>query len=399
MGIYHFSALSERGACVSGEQAAASEEALREELTGKGLLVQQVRAKRGGFARASRQRVQPHAFALFNQEFMALVRAGLTIPDSLALASKRPDAPALGRTLASVNEEVRRGRLMSEACARYPEVFERMYLAALRTGEKTGDLANALARYQDYLRRRVVLRKKLSQALAYPIFLLIALAIVLTVLFVFVMPRFLTIYTDLGSELPWPTRILLGALEHAYVVVPVIAGVATVFTWGWVRLTATAAGRVSVDRVKLRIPYLGELVSLSTSAQLARSLSALLSGGTALVEALRTAADTMSNQIYVERLALATQRVTEGLSLAEAVRNTRLMPELAARMIQVGEASGGLDAMFAEVAQYYEELLDDRLTRVMTLIEPLLMLLMGTLVGGIIIVMYLPVFHMADVIR
>src|SRR6266702_866873 len=145
-----------------------------------------------------------------------------------------------------------------------------------------------------------------------------------------------------------------------------------------------------------RLPYVGELARIVAAAQLARSLSTLLAGGTPLVEALHTAASSLTNQLYLDRLGLATKKVTEGSSLAQAVRATALMPSMAARMIEVGEATGGLDAMLAEVARFYEEVLDGRLARVMALIEPLLMLL---LIGGIIIVMYLPVFHMADIIK
>src|SRR6266851_5053271 len=315
MPLYAYVALAENGAYLMGETVAASEEALRTELSGRGLLVQQVRSKRPGLGLRSR-RVRPEEFALFNQEFMALVRAGLTVLNALALASDRPDSPALGKILARVHEDVRNGVSLSDACARHPEAFERLYLAAVRTGEKTGDLAAVLALYQDYLRHRVALRKKVSQALAYPMFLLIALMLILAVLFVFVMPRFVAMYADLGAALPFPTRVLLSIVDHLYIVGPALVGIAALAAWGWRSWRATA-----------------------------------------------------------------------------------LMPPMAARMIEVGEASGGLDAMLAEVARFYEEVLDSRLARVMALIEPLLMLLMGLLIGGIIIVMYLPVFHMADIIK
>jgi type IV pilus assembly protein PilC len=360
--------------------------------------VQQVRSKRGGFGLRLRK-VGPEEFALFNKEFMALVRAGLTIPDALALAAKRPDSPALGRILDRVLEDVRNGVLLSEACGRHPEAFERLYLAALRTGEKTGGLAGVLARYHEYLRHRVALRRKLSQALAYPVFLLIALVVILAVLFLFVMPRFVSMYTDLGAELPFPTRVLLGIVEHLYVVGPVVGVGGFLAVVGWRHWTATESGRRRADRARERIPYIRALSRIVSAAQLARSLGTLLAGGTPLVEALRTAAGSLANQVYIDRLEAATNQVTDGASLAQAVRTTELMPEMAARMIEVGEASGGLETMLIEIAQHYEDMLDARLARVMALVEPLLMLLMGALIGGIIVVMYLPVFHMADIIK
>jgi type IV pilus assembly protein PilC len=219
------------------------------------------------------------------------------------------------------------------------------------------------------------------------------------VLFVFVMPRFVAMYADLGTQLPLATRVLMALVERAYFVVPLIIAGSAAGVWGWRRWTATVDGRRRVDRIKEGLPYLGELQRIVSAAQLARSLSTLLAGGTPLVDALRTAAGSLSNQLHLDRLEAATQRVIGGESLNRAVRATRLMPETAARMVEVGEASGGLDTMLAEVAQFYEDILDARLARSMALIEPLLMLLMGLIIGGIIIVMYLPIFRMAEVIK
>lgn len=398
MPLYTYTAFNPQGVRLTGEAAADSEQALRAELAGKGLLVQELKAKRAAIAFGAR-RVRPEEFALFNQEFMALIRAGLTIPDALALAANRPDSPTLGRILTRVLEDVRGGALLSDACAHHPEAFERLYLAALRTGEKTGDLAKVLARYHEYLRHRVALRKKLNQAMAYPAFLMIALMVILVVLFVFVMPRFVAMYADLGAALPLPTRMLLAVVEYIYIVGPLALAAGAAGVFGWRRWTATATGRRQVDQIRERLPYIGGLARIVITAQLARSLSTLLAGGTPLVEALRTAASSVTNQVYLDRLEQVTRQVVEGGALAQAVRATALMPDMAARMIEVGEASGGLDSMLAEIAQFYEEMLDTRLSRVMTLVEPLLMLLMGVLIGGIIIIMYLPVFHLADIIK
>ena len=179
---------------------------------------------------------------------------------------------------------------------------------------------------------------------------------------------------------------------------PLAIAVGAASVWGWRRWTSTADGRRQVDRARESLPWLGELQRIVSAAQLARSLSTLLGGGTPLVDALRTAAGSLTSQVHLDRLEAATERVIGGESLNRAVRATKLMPETAARMVEVGEASGGLDTMLAEVAQFYEDILDARLARAMALIEPLLMLLMGLVIGGIIIVMYLPIFRMAEVI-
>jgi type IV pilus assembly protein PilC len=373
---------------------------LRSELCGRGLLVRQVRPKRPALGLGlPARRVRPEEFALFNQEFMALVRAGLTVPDALALAAQRPDSPRLAKLLERVREDVAGGLALSEACARHPEAFEPLYLAAVRTGEKTGDFAGVLARYQEFLRHRVALRKKVGQALAYPVFLLAALAVILGVLFLFVLPRFTAMYADMGATLPFATRVLISLVEHLAELGAALAVGIVLAIWGWRTWIAAEAGQRQRDKLRERLPYFGELARLATAAQLARSLSTLLAGGTPLVEALQTAASSIANRLYLDRLAAATRLVTEGSSLAQAVRATALMPPMAARLIEVGEAAGSLDAMLAEAAQFYEEMLDNRLARVMTLVEPLLMLLMGSLIGAIIIVMYLPVFRLADIIK
>ena len=400
MPLFAYTALAENGATLSGEGVAVSAEALRSELSGHGLLVQQVRPKRGalGFGLPAR-RVRPEEFGLFNQEFIALMRAGLTVPDALALGAQRPDSPRLARILERVRDDVAGGVALSEACARHPEAFDGLYLAALRTGEQTGDFAGVLVRYQELLRHRIALRKKVGQALAYPAFLLIALVVILAVLFLFVLPRFTAMYADMGATLPFATRVLIYVVENLPAFGAALAGGTVAVVWAWRRWLGSEAGQRQRDRLRERLPYFGELARLAAAAQLARALSTLLAGGTPLVEALRTAAGSIGNRLYLDRLATATRLVTEGSSLAQAARATALVPAMAARLIEVGEASGNLDSMLAEAARYYEEMLDQRLSRVMTLIEPLLMLLMGLLVGAIILVMYLPVFRLADVIK
>lgn len=398
MPVYTYVALGENGATRTGEESAESETELRAGLASRGLIVERVRAKRTQLP-WMQDRVSTEEFALFNQEFVALVRAGLTVPDVLNLVADRPDSPVLARVLKSVLADVRNGAPLSAACEKHPRIFESLFISALRTSEKTGDLVNVLVRHQDHLRHRVAVRKRVRQALTYPAFLLVALVIILAVLFTFVMPRFVAMYADLGAELPLPTRVLMSIVKEFYIVGPMVAAAGVLLAVLWRRWVATPAGRRRVDALWAKLPYVSDLIRVVNTAQLSRTLATLLAGGTPLVEALRTAAGSTENRLVLEKLERATQQVTDGGSLAHAVRATDLMPPMAARMIEVGEASGGLDNMLGEVARFHEELLDTRLSRVMSLIEPVLMLLIGVIIGGIIIVMYLPVFHVADIIK
>lgn len=396
---YQYIALTQNGALITGESAAASPEILKIELENIGLRAQRIRIKRNWTKLWRRSAVRPEAFLQFVQELLSLMRAGLPLPEVLALAADRPAEPALGQVLNRVLKDVRAGMLLSQACAVHPDIFDALFLAALRTGEKTGELPAVLARYQDFLRRQVALRKKISQALAYPIFLLVTLLVILGVMFAFVMPRFISMYANFDAKLPAPTQWLLAAVAHFPVII-LVAGVITAFgLFGWKSFSSTPAGRLRIDQWKLNAPLVGGATSTASIAQLARSLATLLAGGTPLVEALRTVQESFPNRAFALRVADVANRVTQGEGLAKAVRAAGLMPETAIKMIQVGEASGGLDRMLAEVAQFYEDVLENRLARMMALVEPALVLLMGLMIGGIIIVMYLPIFNLAEVIR
>jgi type IV pilus assembly protein PilC len=345
------------------EAVADSEDALRADLAKRGLLVQSVREKRSRMGlRAAR--VSPEEFALFNQEFMALIRAGLTVPDALALAAKRPDSPALGQMLARVLHDVQNGALLSEACARHPEAFERLYVAALRTGEKTGDLFLVLGRYHEYLSTASRCARSWRRRLPIPCscwsrwgdprgavrFRDAALRRDVR------RPRHAACRSPRGADGAGRARPFRGAARHRRGGGRGVAGA----------LDFDRGRAPQVDQIKEGSAVSGELQRIvSGAAQLARSLSTLLAGGTPLVDALRTAGGSLSNQLHLDRLEAATQRVIGGESLNRAVRATRLMPETAARMVEVGEASGGLDTMLAEVAQFYEDILDARLARSM----------------------------------
>lgn len=399
MPVYTYTALAENGTRTQGEESAISEQALREDLARRGFMAQELGLKRSGLGLPSRQYVKPEVFLLLNQEFTALLRAGLTIPDALRLAADRPDSPQLTQVLRHVEEAVRGGMSLSESCAQHKEVFDGLYLAALRTGEKTGALPQVLAKYQVNLRHRVELMRKVGHALAYPVFLLITLAVILAVLFVFVLPRFVSLYADFGAQLPAPTRVLISLVEVMPYVAPLAALLGVAGWFFWQRLLRDEAIRIRMDAFKEKIPLLGGIYRHTASAQLARTLETLLAGGTTLVEAMQITAESIPNRYRAELLKKVRQQVMEGVSLASAMASAKVLTATAVKMIEVGEAGGGLEDMLAEVAIFHEEALSNSLTRMMSLIEPLLMLLMGVFVGGIIIVMYLPIFYIADVIK
>jgi len=399
MPIFRYRTLDPGGNVVTGEAAAVSAEALRADLGKQGLLVQRLQEQRNLIPWRRRRHISSEAILLLNQELIVLIRAGLTIPDALRLSAQRPDHPALTQVLVRITDDIQQGSSFSEACARHPEAFDEAYLAALRTGEKTGDLARVLQSYQDHLRQRVTLQRKVSQALAYPAFLLLTLAVILTVLFAFVLPRFVTLYSDFGAELPWPTRVLILIVDGLPYAVPAFLALGIAGVYVWLQVRQQAKVQLWLDLIKSGTPLFGGIYRNAQSAQIARTMSSLLEGGTPLVESMRITARSLTSYTRHQHLRQAARDVTEGKSLATALRANGLFPETALRLIEVGEASGGLDKMLREVAVFHEENVSHRLTRLMSLIEPILMLLVGVLVGGIIIVMYLPIFYIVDVIK
>lgn len=399
MPVYTYSGLAENGTRIQGEESALSEPVLREDLAHRGLMVQELRLKRAGLVLSRGKRVKPENFLLLNQEFTALLRAGLNIPEALKLAADRPDSPQLSQVLRHVEEAVRGGASLSEACAQHADVFDGLYLAALRTGEKTGALPQVLAKYQVNLRHRVEIMRKVGHALTYPAFLLITLLVILTVLFVFVLPRFVALYADFGAQLPAPTRALISLVEAMPYVAPLLVLVSVGGWILWQRLLRDEVMRIRIDEFKEHLPLLGGIYRHTGSAQLARTLETLLSGGTTLVEAMQITAESLPNRYRAQLLKEVRRQVMEGVSLASAMAATKLLNATAVKMIEVGEAGGGLEDMLTEVALFHEEALSNSLTRMMSLIEPILMLLMGVFVGGIIIVMYLPIFYIVDVVK
>lgn len=399
MPTYRYVAMSEGGAVLRGESVAASPDELARVLAGQGLMVQRVQQKRSLLSAGFRRRIKAETFLLFNHQFTALLRAGLSVPEALSSVAERDDAPAFTRILQQVLEDVRGGAQLSEACAHYPEGFDELYVSSLQTGEKTGDLAFVLTRYQEFLRHRIAVQRRVSQAMTYPLFLLLTLAIILAILFLFVMPRFVSIYADFDAQLPWPTRVLLGMVNNLPLV---LGGIAVLVSGGWLGiryLKSTETGRIWLGTLKERLPVFGELHRAATVAQVSRTLSTLLAAGTPLVDAMHIAGHSLANAAQAQRFAQATQDVTEGQGLGDAMRQERLMPSTAVKLIEVGETSGNLEDMLDEAARYYEEVLQNRITRMTTLIEPAMMLLMGLVVGGIILAMYLPIFQMAEIIQ
>ena len=337
-------------------------------------------------------------FLVFNQELLALVRSGLPVLRIFDLLAERAARPRLKACLQAVRNEIRGGASISDAMASHPNMFSELYRATLRSGEQTGNLVEVLQRYISYLKLMISVREKVVKALAYPAFLVIVGAAVLLFLLLYVMPTFAEIYGHGKATLPLPTRMLLTVVEHGKLWLPWMAagtlGLAALL-YQWAR---TPSGRTQVDHVSLRLPLIGDVLRKNHIVRLARTLATILAGGIPLIQALQITGGAITNREIAQALARATDRVREGAGLAASLKQEGFMPPMTLEMIDVGETTGSLEPMLLEVAEFHEGELDLRLSQLTTWIEPVLLLVMGILVGGIVIIMYLPVFQLAGAV-
>ncbi len=338
-------------------------------------------------------RVKANDFLLFNQQLAALIRAGIPILQAISMLRKRAASARLRAVLGDVEEEIRGGSALSEAFAAQGQVFPRIYTASILAGERSGALDEVLSRYVTYMRRSVGLRRKIRGALAYPVFLLFASLCMITFLSVYVVPRMSELFTGFGSDLPLPTKIVVG-LSHwltanVFWFGPLVIGGAVLF-YLWSR---TLQGRLKLDAFVLKVPFAGPLVVQLSVAQGTRSLATLLAGGITLVESWEIASESISNRELRRRSAAILPMIREGRSFTESLESAAWLPLLALDMIGIGERSGSLREMLDEVAVFYDAESEVRLEQLTTTLEPAILVVMGVVVVTILLAIYLPIIR------
>jgi type IV pilus assembly protein PilC len=393
MALFTYKALREDGTSVAEEVMAGDAEELRQELEAKGYLVLSLEKKKKVFWG---ERGSSKDFLLFNQEFLTLIKAGLPILQAIEILHNRTEKPGFRNVLQSVISDIKGGSALSDAMARHPAYFSPLYTAAVRAGEKSGALVDVLKRFIDYQKKMIALLSRMKMALAYPIFLVIALFAVLMLFFFYIIPNFTQMYSEQAGKLPFLTTLLISFTSALTRYAPVfffglIAAIAGVSLW-----KRSEAGRNVIDGLKLKIPLVRSLVIQYILAQLTRTLATVLRGGIPLVQALDTTSGVISNKVVAGRLGETRDLVIQGVSLADAFERTRLAPDMTVRMIAVGESSGDLPQMLEDVADFYDQEVENRLTAITTLIEPVLMLSMGLVIAFIVVALYLPIFEMGS---
>src|SRR6202046_262196 len=378
-------------------ETAQSEAEARQKLADRGFFVFSVRMHfdlLSQFSGASRaQKIRPADFLIFNQQFSTLIKAGLPILKALDLLAERAAAPRLRPLLQDVRQRVRDGALLSEALAAQGS-FPAVYVTVIAAGERSGNLTGVIDQYISYLRVSTGFRRALATALIYPAILVITVILVLSYLLTYAMPQFAKLYQDLGVPLPRITQLMLDMAVplrnyfFVFAVLFVVVGIG-IFLW-----TRTLAGALAIDRLKPKVPLVGDIWLKGEIAQFLRTLATLLAGGTPLVSGLKTSSAAIGSRLIATSVAEASERVREGKTLSESLAETRLIPALALEMIEVGEASGALSAMLTSVAEFYEEEVNTRLQRTLIWVTPAILVVMAVVVGFILISLYMPLFSM-----
>ena len=399
---FHCRLGTETGEVIEGVHVAESEAALRQNLEARGLYVLAL-SRRGsfgwsGFSLPQRRRIRTREFLVFNQELATLLRAGLPLVQSLDILRQRMDDPAFRTILNDVHDRVHAGAALSEAFDAQGEVVPGMYTASLLAGEKSGGLEEVIRRYVAYVKVVTALQRKTLSALVYPAVLLGLSMVVVSIIVLNVVPEFEAFYGGFGAELPWMTQVVVAVSNTArnhFLLIVLGAGATVAAVWRWLQRPGRAA---LLDRVVLRIPGIGSIAGQFATSQLSRTLATLLGGGIPLVDAIDVASRAIGNRFYAEQLVVVGQRVREGEALAAALEARGIFPSVIIRMVEVGEATGALREMLTSVADFFDEQIETRLGRFVTVIEPVLLIVMGLVIAALLVALYLPLLQLGTVL-
>ena len=388
------------GEVVERRFEAPSERALRSDLEQQGLYLLSLR--RGlslGALGVRKRRVDQGLLLIFSQELAALLKAGLPLLQSLDVMLERQRDATLRQSLGSVREKVKSGTALSDAFRAEGELYPPIFAASLVAGERSGNLDSVLRRFSQHLRLNQALRKKAIHAAVYPAVLLIMMAGLVAVMLLFVIPQFQSFFEGLNAQLPLPTRIMLAVATTLRSNIGwIVLGLGMLLVAGlyWVRREGSG---IAIDRALLNLPYFGPLMRMYATSQLMRTLSTLLAGGLPLVNALDVAAASIGNRAMAQAVGGATGRIREGASLTTALESTRMLEALPLEMVKVGEQTGALGDMLNAIADFYDEELDTRVATVMTLVEPVLLVLMAFVVAAMLLAFYLPMFQAIQAVQ
>jgi type IV pilus assembly protein PilC len=387
------------GSVVEQRRVSASMDALRRELEGEGYHIFSLTGARSRFRVplfSRSEKVSGQDFLLFNTQLKTLLHAGMPLAQSLDLLGDQQTNPHFQALLDKVHQQVTTGVALSDAFLALGDTFPRLYANSLRAGERTGELEQVIGRYVEYQRLVEAVRRKIIGALTYPAVLVVLASGLVVVLMTYVIPSFSQFYMQFETELPLPTRAVIGLAQFiSHNLLWIIAGL-IVFWYAFRVWRTSPSGRLMSDRWKLQIPLLGRLSHLFSMSQFSRSMAILLGGGTPMVPALETSATSISNAFISELFLGCVHEVQEGRPLSDALHDTGHLPDMALAMIRVGESTGALPEMLEHTSDFFDESIEFTLGRIVTLIEPMILVFMGLIVAGLLLAVYYPLLTIVN---
>jgi type IV pilus assembly protein PilC len=391
--------MDKKGKKVKGNGLAVDEASMRSELRRQGITVQKISKQINFLNRSKGGKITPEDIAIFSRQLATMMAAGIPMVQSFEIVGNGNDKPAMQKLILDIKADVEGGSSLHESLSKHPLYFDDLFTNLVEAGEQAGALENLLDKIATYKEKSEALKKKVKKALFYPAAVLVVAIVVTVILLIFVIPQFEKLFEGFGAELPAFTQMVINASrflqKDGVFVGMVVAGGIYAFIYFKKR---SKKMRELLDRMALKMPVIGPILTKSAIARYARTLSTMFAAGVPLVEALESVAGATGNIVYEDAVMKMREEVATGVRLQQAMQNTGVFPNMVIQMIAVGEESGSLDEMSGKVATFYEADVDNAVDSMSSLLEPLIMAILGVLVGGLVIAMYLPIFKLGSVV-
>lgn len=389
---YLWEGKDKKGKVIKGEMRAAGDSFVSATLRRQGITVTKVK-KQSAFA--SKGKITDKDITLFTRQLATMMKAGVPLLQAFDIVGKGHSNPAVAKLLGDIKADVETGSSLSASFRKYPLYFDNLFCNLVGAGEQAGILDTLLDRLATYKEKIMAIKGKIKSALVYPISILVVAFVITAVIMIFVIPAFKTLFEGFGADLPGPTLVVIAIsdffVSYWWAIFGSIGGGLWFFFYTWKRSEKLQG---TMDRLMLKLPIIGEIIKKATIARFSRTLSTMFSAGVPLVEALDSVAGASGNRVYYDATKRIQSEISTGTSLTVAMQNAQVFPNMVLQMTAIGEESGALDSMLSKVADFYEGEVDDAVDAMSSLMEPVIMVVLGTLIGGLVIAMYMPIFKM-----
>ena len=393
--VFLWEGKNKAGKIVRGEQRATSETVVQATLRRQGILVNKISKQRfrGG------NKISEKDITLFTRQLATMMKAGVPLLQTFEIVGRGHENPAVGKLLLDIKADVETGSSLSQAFRKYPLHFDPLYCNLVAAGEQAGILETLLDRLATYKEKMLAIKAKIKGALFYPVSIIVVAFIITAVIMTLVIPAFKEVFKSFGADLPTPTMVVIGmsdfVVEYGWILAIGIVGTIYGFIYTWKR---SEAMQIAFDRLFLRLPVFGDIIRKAVIARWTRTLATMFAAGVPLVESLESVGGAAGNYVYKAASKQIQSEVNTGTSLTSSMQNTALFPNMVTQMVAIGEESGALDSMLGKVADFFEAEVDDAVAALSSLMEPMIMVVLGVLIGGMVIAMYLPIFKLGAVV-